>query len=505
MANINFPLTFSLAPFPTGAGLNADEYGQQLVSNLQAFISGNFLTGQIGGTQPTQNIGPWLNGNIWWFWNPTLNTYTPPVPTQTTFSSIRNGSFQIWQRGTSFTNLTGSSYTADAYIAAETLVTGVATVSRQSLNLTGTTTYPDTAYGLRIAVTTAQITITANESFSVYQLVERINARDLFDKSHSLSLVLQSSLPGTYCVCIRDAGVDWSYVVECVITEAGVPQSFSFPNIPTLPTASGNWGTNETDPSYSVSVTVASGSSYQTTSNVWNSGNFVSTTNQTNLFATIGNTLDITLIQHEPGVSCTPFVFIPFDEDLRKCQRYYTKSHNYDTNPNQFTLITSASTTSGNILTFTSTTGSVTNSTVTDGMVVFGTNITLGTTVSTFSPTTVTLSAPVAGTVGISANIVFVDGGSTSNEMVMTVQNTTTAWGNVRFPVKMRTISPTLVIWSILYGNKNTVYSSVQNLNMGGISTITLGDMGFDVLVTSGVWTTTPNFIRFQYTSSADL
>jgi microcystin-dependent protein len=88
MASVNFPLTFSLAPIPTGESLDANAYGQQLVSNLQAFISGNFLTGQIGGAQPTQNIGPWLNGSSWWFWDPVLQAYMP----QTTVSSLPAGS-----------------------------------------------------------------------------------------------------------------------------------------------------------------------------------------------------------------------------------------------------------------------------------------------------------------------------------------------------------------------------------------------------------------------------
>lgn len=66
---LSFPLTFSLSPLPTGFGLDANAYGQQLVANLSASISGQFLTGQIGGTQPTQNVGPWLNNNQWYVWN----------------------------------------------------------------------------------------------------------------------------------------------------------------------------------------------------------------------------------------------------------------------------------------------------------------------------------------------------------------------------------------------------------------------------------------------------
>jgi hypothetical protein len=65
------------------------------------------------------------------------------------------------------------------------------------------------------------------------------------------------------------------------------------------------------------------------------------------------------------------------------------------------TLSTSAQTTSGNVLTFSSTTG------VAVGMQVYGTNINYGTTVSSTTSTTVTLSQNVTGTVANGASIFF--------------------------------------------------------------------------------------------------
>lgn len=499
----SIPLTFSLAPFPSGSAMNADEFGQQLVANLSAVLNGTIVLGQTFGTAPAFNIGPWFNGTTWFIWNPGLGTYSP-IAIQSPFSSIRNGLMQIWQRGTSFTNVTGSSYTADGYIAAETLVTGIASVSRQSLNLAGTSTYPDTAYGLRITVTTPQLTISNNETFSVYQRVERINSRALFDNPTSLSIVLQSSVAGTYCVSIRDAGVDWSYVMECVVDAPSVPQAFTFPSLPAFPTATGNWGTLETDSSYSISVTASCGATYKTLPNIWSVGNFVATSNQTNLFATIGNTLDITLIQHEPGLICNPFIFIPFDEDLRKCQRYYTKSYNYGTNPNECALTTSASTTSGNVLTFTSTTGAIPNSTVLAGDVVFVANVPNGTLVTAVSPTTVTLNASVTGTVSLGSSVIFTSGVSGINELAFTVYSSTLALGVARFPIKMRT-TPSLILWSILHGEASGVYSQAQNLTIGSVTTPSLGDFGFDYVSTTSSWNASPNAIRFQYTASADL
>lgn len=80
---LNFPITFSLAPLPTGQALDGNEFGQALVANLQATISGEFLTGQIGGTQPTQDVGPWANNQHWYFWDAATSQYLPEAITST--------------------------------------------------------------------------------------------------------------------------------------------------------------------------------------------------------------------------------------------------------------------------------------------------------------------------------------------------------------------------------------------------------------------------------------
>lgn len=72
---LNFPITFSLAPLATGLALSGDDYAQAIVANLQATISGNFLTGQIGGNAPTQDVGPWANNGQWYFWDPSIGAY----------------------------------------------------------------------------------------------------------------------------------------------------------------------------------------------------------------------------------------------------------------------------------------------------------------------------------------------------------------------------------------------------------------------------------------------
>lgn len=499
------PIIFSLAPIPTGQSLDANQYGQMLVANLQASITANFLTGQTGGPQPSINIGPWFNGSEWWSWNALQNQYFPLV-SASQYNSVINAVPMVWQRNNLFPLISNSQslYTADRWIASSSLITGTANVSQQVISLPGTEQYPNTKLGMRITVVTPQTTIGASEGFNITQRVELGMSRPLFDKVSSLSLVLQSSVIGTYCVSLRNSDSSWSYVVECNITAAGIPQYFTFPSIPAFPIQTGDWGTLETDEAYSISVNATCGSGFQDLPNIWNSFTQNATPNQTNLFDTAGNTLDITLVQHEPGPISNPFLFVPFDQELRRCQRYYSKSHPLGVFPIQFALVTTGTTSlSGNVLTFASTT-SPGISAVGIGMFIIATNIPTGTAVTAVSPTTVTISPVTTGIISIGASITFSSGVSVIDEYAFTCYSQTLAWGTARFPVKMRT-TPTLNVWSIVRGQLNTVLNQANVINVGSLTFPTLGSSGFDLVETAALFSSPPNVVRFQYTANAEL
>jgi hypothetical protein len=44
---------------------------------MSATVDATFLTGQVGGSMPTSNIGPWANGSEWWFWDAGTGQYQP--------------------------------------------------------------------------------------------------------------------------------------------------------------------------------------------------------------------------------------------------------------------------------------------------------------------------------------------------------------------------------------------------------------------------------------------
>lgn len=261
-------------------------------------------------------------------------------------SSLINGDMQVWQRGAggsaSFPSLGGgATYTADRWkFETNAGFTGRCTVSQQLAGITGTPNYPDTEYALRVTVTTAQASLAAGDYAWVCQRVEQIIARALYDNPTSISILLRSSSTGTFLVSLRNNNggtPNQSYVAECVISAANTWQRFTLQAIPTMPTGTGTWGANDNDYSYILAIALAAGSSFQTTAGAWQNGNFAGDANQTNLFANNGATLDITLVQHQTGSLCTPFLYKSFSTQRVDCQAYYQNTYDYGTAPGTVT------------------------------------------------------------------------------------------------------------------------------------------------------------------------
>ena len=59
----------------------------------------------------------------------------------------------------------------------------------------------------------------------------------------------------------------------------------------------------------------------------------------TTWYTTDNSTFELTGVQLEVGETATSFDFLSFDEELRRCQRYYCKSYNYETTPGTNTMV----------------------------------------------------------------------------------------------------------------------------------------------------------------------
>lgn len=74
---VPLPVDIVMGALPLGFKGNLQEYANAIADAMSATVDATFLTGQIGGSMPTHDVGPWANGTEWWFWDPTTGSYQP--------------------------------------------------------------------------------------------------------------------------------------------------------------------------------------------------------------------------------------------------------------------------------------------------------------------------------------------------------------------------------------------------------------------------------------------
>ena len=232
---------------------------------------------------------------------------------------IMNGKMDIAQRGTSFAAIASAAYSLDRWIDFY-VTTAVATISQQA-------DFPSNnefQSSLRVAITTADTSIAAGDFFTVNQVIEGYNVRDLIGRTFTLSFWVRSSKTGTHCVTFQNDGINRSFIAEYTISAANTWEQKSITVTGGLITA-GTWNwTNGRG--LLVGWVLASGSTYQTTANAWQTGNFLATSAQVNCLDTIGNIFAITGVQLEAGSVATTFEQRPYGMELALCQRYFYAS-----------------------------------------------------------------------------------------------------------------------------------------------------------------------------------
>ena len=234
-------------------------------------------------------------------------------------NKIINGKMEIAQRGTSFAAIADGAYSVDRFKWDNTSA-AVVTVSQQSDIPSGN----EFQNSLRVAVTTADASIAAGDIANIQQSIEGYNARDLVGRTFTLSFWVRSSKTGTHCLAFRNSGTDRSYIAEYSVSAVNTWEQKVITISGGLTTA-GTWNwTNGAG--LQVRWILAAGSTFQTTANTWQTGNFLATANQVNCLDTVGNIFAITGVQLEVGSVATPFEHRPYGAELALCQRYYWQS-----------------------------------------------------------------------------------------------------------------------------------------------------------------------------------
>ena len=276
---------------------------------LRAFSTLHTHVGGVDGSRvlPTDNYGVLLNnglGSMAWGMVPQ--------------NALANPSFNVWQRGTNFIPAVSGTYTADCWMW-QNSTTAVVTINQSGAGVLGQVHHP---VSLQVDPTTADASIAAGEFCFLEQSIEGYYTQSLA-VGGALSFWVYTTQAGTYCVAIRNKGNDRSYIAE--YTHAGVGWEYKTITFPALPYGGGTWGNQQTDVGLRVAFVLASGSTYQTTPNAWQTGNFLATANQVNFVG------DATKYWHVTGVNLiagsTPQLAQPahHHQQLARCLRYYQR------------------------------------------------------------------------------------------------------------------------------------------------------------------------------------
>jgi hypothetical protein len=175
---------------------------------------------------------------------------------------------------------------------------------------------------VKLDCTTADASIAAGDLCVIQQNIEGYNLKRFVGQTATFSFWVKAGKTGTMCVAFRNSGNDRSYVAETTID---APNTWERKTVTlTFDYSGGTWDfTNGTG--IRVSLVLAMGSTYHTTKDAWQTGEYMSTSSQTNFVDSTGSTCDVwfTGVQFELGEQATDFEFLPQDVTLAACQRYY--------------------------------------------------------------------------------------------------------------------------------------------------------------------------------------
>jgi hypothetical protein len=266
--------------------------------------------------------------------------YLPPSAIQPTiwsvrlrsFSSVGNPNFEVDQRnvGKTLTN-PNSGVIIDRWTysgaGGYTVNMGQQVANLPDLCLPGTNFRISRSF-FRLTLTGQLASPAAGNYLQVVQSVEGPCWRELSNDVHSVSILVRSSVAGTFGVALTDSAAAKTLTKLATIPTANTWILLTFPNLPvwvgTYNPLPGNLG-------YYLSICLMSGSTYMSpANNTWQNGNFVGATGQSNFCANpVNSTFDIGFIQHEPGPVCSTLIDQPFSQNLDECQRYYQKTCDY--------------------------------------------------------------------------------------------------------------------------------------------------------------------------------
>ena len=173
-------------------------------------------------------------------------------------------------------------------------------------------------------VSLSAYSVTASDTFLVYQNIEGYNVSDLGwgaagAQTVTLSFWVRSSLTGTFGGSLSNSALNRSYPFTYTISAAN---TWEQKTITVAGDTSGTWLSNN-GAGLRVFLSLGTGSTYSGTAGAWAGADYRSATGATSVVGTNGATFYITGVQLEKGSTATSFDYRPYGTELMLCQRYY--------------------------------------------------------------------------------------------------------------------------------------------------------------------------------------
>lgn len=320
VAGLRVLIKFTNANTSTTPTINLNSLGAKTIirNDGTALLIGDISAGMVAMLS--------YDGTNFQLMNPSTNIYLD-VP-----NLVIGGEFTVnpWQRGTTFNSTANGAYTGDRFKWIQS-GSGVVNITQASDAPTIAQAGIYTSSCLYVDCATADASIAAGDYYGVRHSIEGYNFLPIAQRTFIVSFWVKSTKTGIFCLSLMNSGNDRSYVAEYTINTTNTWE-YKTIAVSASPSA-GTWTYNNNDAGIILTWTIAAGSTYQTTANAWNTGNFLATSNQVNGMDSNTNDFKLQLIQVEPGTKATPYKALTSKEVWAQCQRYYEKSYNFSDAP----------------------------------------------------------------------------------------------------------------------------------------------------------------------------
>jgi hypothetical protein len=232
---------------------------------------------------------------------------------------ILNGAMMVSQENGTASSSTSGYYPVDQFFAFNSF-SGVLNAAQVT-----STTPSGSPNRIRLTVGTADTSVAASDNGGIIQSIEGYRLADLlFGTASAQTVVLRFGVKapaGTYCVAFRNNGNTRSYVAEYTIS-AGEANTDVVKSVVVPGDLAGTWLSNN-GIGMQTAWCIMGGTTYQTTAGSWVSGNYISSPNQVNFMATVGNVFELFDVGLYEGSIAPDFHVPDFASELALCRRYF--------------------------------------------------------------------------------------------------------------------------------------------------------------------------------------